>query len=114
MLLDESGKLITELDFRGTKLEYMDKLTAKELFLIISNTLRLVNRKERFTAKDIAPTCDWDKTLYQPIMSACNGDKKEASKLLSVVIKQALIMSPLIFRHESGEDQWDLVVYTKV
>jgi len=112
MLINKAGKLITDLDFRGTKMEYLDKLTAKELFLIISATLQTVNRKETFTAKDLVPS-NWEETIYEPISRAC-GDRAEASRLLSVVIKQALIMSPLIFRHDGGTDRWDLTVYTRV
>lgn len=112
MLIDKAGKIIVDLDFRGTKIGYLDKLTAKELFLIISDTLQIVNKKEKFTAKDLAPI-NWEKTIYEPILTAC-GDKKEASKLFSIIVKQALIMSPLPFRHEGSNEQWELTSYTRI
>ncbi|MCL2598864.1 MAG: hypothetical protein FWD76_03020 [Firmicutes bacterium] len=113
MLIDKNGKIIVELDFRGTKIGYLDALTAKELFLIIKDTLEAVNKRDNFIAKDLVPS-DWVGTNYEPILKACSGDKKEASKLLSIVVKQALIMSPLPFRHEAGEDQWDAVTFARV
>ena len=113
MLIDKTGKTITDLDFRGSKIEYLDKLTAKELFLIISTTLQTINKMERFTAKDVAPF-PWDKTVYLPILAACGNDKKEASKMMSIVVKQALIMSPLPFHHAGGESQWDSAEYTRI
>jgi len=113
MLIDKNGKIITELDFRGTKIEYLDKLTAKELFLMISATLQSVNKKDRFVAKDLIPS-DWDSSVYTPILLSVDGEKKEASKLLSIIVKQALIMSPLPFRHESGSDQWEATVFSRV
>ncbi|MDR0790981.1 MAG: hypothetical protein LBE47_00400 [Methanomassiliicoccaceae archaeon] len=112
MLLDKSGKLVKSLDFRGTKVEYLDKLTAKELFMIMTSAQQAVNLRERFKAKELAPL-DWDKTIYQPIRNVC-PDKKEADKLFGVVIKQALIMTPLLFRQveTSGWEQ-DGVTYVR-
>ena len=112
MLIDKTGKIITDLDFRGTKTEYLDKLKAREILQIISVALQTVNKIERFAAKDLVPA-NWEKSVYAPIFAVC-GDKKEASKLLSVIVKQALIMSPLPFRHEGSADQWDLTVYTRI
>lgn len=113
MLIDKSGKTITELNFRGTKIEYLDKLTAKELFLIISATLQTVNKMDNFVAKDILPD-KWEDSVYMPILTACENDKKNASRLLSIIVKQALIMSPLPFRHEAGDDQWEAVTFSRV
>ena len=111
MLLDKNEKLVKSLDFRGTKVEYLDKISAKELFLIITHAQQMVNMKERFKAKELAPK-DWEKTkVYKPILDACCTGKKitpeakaQADRLFGVVIKQALIMTPLLFRQESGDD----------
>ena len=107
MLIDKSGKLVTNLDFRGTKIEFLDKLTAKELFLLISTILQLVNRKESFTAKDLSPE-DWNGTIYHPLFEACGEKKSDAGRLFGSIVKQALIMTPLLFRQES-ESEWTSV-----
>ncbi|MCL2821751.1 MAG: hypothetical protein FWD86_00945 [Firmicutes bacterium] len=112
MLIDKTGKIVTDLDFRGTKIEYLDKLTAKELFHIISATLQTVNKKEKFTAKELTPV-SWEKTVYEPILTS-SSDKAAASKLLSIIVKQALIMSPLPFLVESGADQWEATTYIRI
>ena len=100
MLLNKKGQLVKHLDFRGTSIEYLDKLTAHELFLIIANAQQLVNLNSiRFKATELAPQ-DWSKTVFQPIMDACGGDRAMALRLFGVVIKQALIVSPLLFSQE--------------
>ena len=117
MLLNGAGRLVKKLDFRGTKIEYLDKVSAKELFLIMAAAEQLVNSKDNFKAKDLAPK-GWDGTAYEPIMTACKECVKEpdkvkqnAAKLFGVVIKQALIMSPLLFRQTSGE--WEGATYKR-
>jgi len=104
MLLDKSGKLVTDLDFRGTKIEFLDKLTAKELFLIVATIQQLVNKKEFFTANELAPE-NWEKTIYQPMYSACGNDKSSAGRLFGVIVKQALIMSPLLFSQDGDSSR---------
>lgn len=103
MLLNKRGELVKSLDFRGTSIDRLDRLTAHELFLIITNAQQLVNMNQRFKATDLAPR-DWKKTVYNPIMVACDNDKAMALRLFGVVIKQALIMSPLLFSQESDAD----------
>lgn len=120
MLLDKNGKLVKSLDFRGTKIEYLDKLSAKELLLIMTYAQQAVNLKEKFKAKDLAPK-NWSKTVYQPILAACTRGKKitdeeikEAGKLFGVVVKQALIMTPLLFRQiETSDFVQDGVTYVR-
>jgi len=112
MLLDKSGQLVKHLDFRGTKVEFLDKLTAKELFLIMSSAQQQVNLREHFKAKELAPK-DWTKTVYQPIKDAC-PTKEDADRLFGVVIKQALIMTPLLFRQVPTSDyEQDGVTYIR-
>ena len=111
MLLGKTGKLIKSLDFRGTKVEYLDKLSAKELFLIMTAAQQLVNMKEKFKAKDLAPK-NWKGTIYQPILDAC-GDKNYADRLFGVIIKQALIMTPLLFRQTGGDTDWEATTYVR-
>ena len=104
MLLNKKGYLVKTLDFRGTSIEKLDKLNAHQLFLIITNAQQLVNlNSKRFKATELAPT-DWSKTVYQPILDACAGDRALALRLFGVVIKQALIMSPLLFSQECEGD----------
>ena len=106
MILDKSGKLIKELDFRGTSLDSLSKISAKDILIITAAALDIVDKtgKEKFKASDLAPK-SLEKTAFQPILDSCNGDKKAASKLLGVIIKQALLMSPLLFIQEgSGND----------
>ena len=113
MLLDKSGKLVKSLDFRGTKVEFLDKITAKDLFMMIAKAQQMVNSKDGpFKARDLAPS-DWSKTVYQHILDCCDDDKMTAYRLFGVIIKQALIMTPLLFSTEGGEDQWDGTIYTK-
>jgi len=104
MLLDKNGNLVKSLDFRGTSIELLDKISARELFLIITNAQQLVNFTERFKATDLAPA-DWTKTVFEPILNVCEGDRGTALKLFGVVIKQALIMSPLLFSQEAGNER---------
>ncbi|MCL2846172.1 MAG: hypothetical protein FWE38_00610 [Firmicutes bacterium] len=111
MLLDKNGKLVKSLDFRGTSVERLDRLTARELFLIITNAQQQVNMTTRFKATDLAPH-DWTKTVYQPVMDACDGDRKMALRLFGVIIKQALITTPLLFSQE-GTDDYEATIYTK-
>ena len=112
MLLDKNGKLVKSLDFRGTKVEFLDKLTAKELFLIMTSAQQLVNLRERFKARELAPK-DWKKTVYQPIADACRNEE-DANRLFGVVIKQALIMTPLLFRQIKTSDyEQDGVTYIR-
>lgn len=111
MLLDKNGKLVKSLDFRGTSIERLDRLTARELFLIMTSAQQQVNLEQRFKATELAPS-DWAKTVYQPIMDACDGDRPMSLRLFGVVIKQALIMSPLLFSQE-GTDDWVATIYTK-
>jgi len=111
MLLDKNGKLVKSLDFRGTSIEKLDRLTAHELFLIITSAQQQVNYTQVFQAKELAPEC-WEGTVYAPILEVCEGDRQTALRLFGVVIKQALIMSPLLFSQSSGGD-WDAVTYYK-
>ena len=110
MLLDKSGKLVKSLDFRGTKIELLNKVNAPELFKIITSAQQLVNMKESFKAKELAPQ-SWNKAVYQPILDACEGDKKEADRLFGVVIKQALIMTPLLFSQVGADNEYEGVKY---
>jgi len=103
MLLDKNGKLVKGLDFRGTSIERLDRLSALELFLIMTSAQQQVNLSQRFKATELAPT-DWKSTVYQPIMDACDGDRMMALRLFGVVVKQALIMSPLLF--SQLDDDW--------
>ena len=111
MLLDKNGNLVKSLDFRGTSIEKLDRLTARELFLVITSAQQQVNMAGRFKATQVAPK-DWTGTVYQPILEACDGDRMMALRLFGVVIKQALIMSPLLFSQE-GSDDWDAAIYQK-
>ena len=112
MLLDKSGKLVKTLDFRGTKIEYLDKLTAKELFLIMTATQQAVNLRESFKAKELAPK-NWKGTVYEPIAHACKDEKGYADRLFGVIIKQALIMTPLLFRQVGGESDFEATTYVR-
>ena len=103
MLLDKNGKLVKSLDFRGTSIDRLDRVSARELFLIITSAQQQVNMGGRFKATELAPT-DWTKTVYQPIIDACDGDRAMALRLFGVVVKQALIMSPLLFSQEGTDD----------
>ena len=103
MLLDKKGKLVKSLDFRGTSIERLDRLTAREIFLMVASALQEVNLKEKFKAADLAPS-DWSKTAYLPIIAACDNDRTAALRLFGVIIKQALIMSPLLFSQENEGD----------
>jgi hypothetical protein len=80
--------------------------------MIMTSAQQEVNLRERFKAKELAPK-DWEATVYQPIRNV-SPDKKEADKLFGVVIKQALIMTPLLFRQveTSGWEQ-DGVTYVR-
>ena len=111
MLINKSGRLVKSLDFRGTKIEYLDRLSAKELLLIITSAQQSVNLMEKFKARELAPT-NWSGTVYQPIMDAASGDRAMALRLFGVVIKQALIMTPLLFT-QSSDDDWEAATYTK-
>lgn len=112
MVLDKSGKLIADLDFRGTKIEFLDKISAKDLLIINASVLQLVNRKETFKATDLAPKT-WDNTVYQSLYNACQ-DKAGALRLFGVIVKQALIMSPLLFRQEDSDSDWEATTYTRL
>jgi uncharacterized protein YqcC (DUF446 family) len=118
MLLNKTGKLIKKLDFRGTKIDYLDKVSAKELLLIMAAAQQLVNTRDGFKATDLLPK-DWSQTVYYPIMRTCIECDKEATKakananrLFGVVIKQALIMTPLLFR-QTSESEWEGAIYTR-
>ena len=112
MLLDKNGKLVKSLDFRGTKIELLNKITAPDLFKIITSAQQLVNMRESFKARDLEPK-ELNKTVYQPILDACEGDKKEAYRLFGVVIKQALIMTPLLFSQAGSGNDYEGVTYTR-
>ena len=113
MLLDKNGKLVKGLDFRGTSIERLDRLTARDLFLIITNAQQQVNNlTTKFKATDLAPK-DWEKTVYLPILTVCDGDRKMALRLFGVVIKQALIMTPLLFSQEGSADDFEGALYFK-
>jgi len=112
MLLNKNGELVKSLDFRGTKMDYLDKLSAKELLLIMTYAQQQVNLRERFKAKELTPK-EWKKTVYEPILTACKNDVNEAGRLVGVVIKQALIMTPLLFRQVGGEDEREGVTYVR-
>ena len=112
MLINKADKLVKKLDFRGTKIEYLDKVSSKELLVMICAMEQQVNMLEKFKATDLTPKegC-WSQTVYNPIMEACKQCVKEpekaktnANRLLGVVIKSALIMSPLLFRQTSEND----------
>ena len=112
MLLDKKGKLVKSLDFRGTSIELLDNLTAKELFRIMCSAQQEVNLKERFKATDLIPE-NWKGTVYEPIFTACaKGNRGNALRLMGVIIKQALIMTPLLFSQiDSGE--YEATTYVK-
>ena len=112
MLLDRSGKLVKGLDFRGTSIELLDKLTARELFLIMTSAQQEVNLQRNFKATELAPQ-DWSGTPYEPILTVCEGDRSTALRLFGVVIKQALIMTPLLFTQISNDDEWEGATYIK-
>ena len=120
MLLDKSGKLVKTLDFRGTKIEYLDKISAKDLFCIITAALEAVNIRERFKANELAPK-DWNKTPFEPILNACKDasgkvtveSKQHAQRLFGVIIKQALIMTPLLFRQRGAENDFEAILYVR-
>jgi len=101
MLLDKNGALVKRLDFRGTSFADLDKVNAEELFKIIAATQQAVNANEEFKVTDLIPK-DWKKSVYKPIYEACK-DKNHADRLLGVIIKQALIITPLLFRQIAGE-----------
>ena len=110
-MLLRNGELVKKLDFRGTSIELLDRLTARELFLIITSAQQQVNTTERFKATELAPA-DWSQTVYQPIMNVCDGDRAMALRLFGVVIKQALIMTPILFSQEGGDD-FEAAIYTR-
>jgi hypothetical protein len=111
MLISKNGELIKNIDFRGSKIALLDKLTAKQLFQIMAATQELVNMAHSFKAKDLTPK-DWKKTVFQPIWDVCE-DKKDADNLLGVVIKQVLIITPLLFRQLSGDSEFEGVTYQR-
>ena len=113
MILDKNNKLINSLDFRGTKLDFLQNLSAKDSIVIVAEILKLVSRKESFKARDLAPTT-WKGTSYEPLFKACNENLADAKKLFGVLVKQALIMTPLLFTQESAENDFDAVTYTRV
>ena len=111
MLLNKNGQLVKTLDFRGTSIELLDKLTAHQLFQIITSAQQLVNLNTEFKASDLAPA-DFSCTVFKPIIDVSNGDRSIALRLFGVAIKQALIMSPLLFRQEK-EGDWIAATYIK-
>jgi len=120
MLINKANKIVKKLDFRGTKIEYLDKVSSKDLLLIITAMEQQVNILEKFKATDLTPKegC-WSQTVYNPIMEACKQCEKEpdnaksnANRLLGVIIKSALIMSPLLFR-QSGENDFEGATYAR-
>jgi len=119
MLLNKVGKLVKKLDFRGTKIDYLDKVSAKELLLIMAAAEQMVNMKEKFKAKELAPK-DWSQTVYEPIMRAClqcskepDKAKQHANRLFGVIVKQALIMTPLLFRQMDSGSEWEGAIYVR-
>jgi len=113
MLLDTKGKLVKSLDFRGTSFDLLDQISARELFLMITYAQQSVNLREKFKAKELAPK-DWKKTPYQPIMVVCKNEKSQADRLFGVIIKQALIMTPLLFRQiETSDWEKDGITYIR-
>ena len=120
MLINKAGKIVKKLDFRGTKIEYLDRVSSKDLLLIITAMEQQVNILEKFKATDLTPKegC-WSQTVYNPIMEACKQCEKEpdkvkvnANRLLGVIIKSALIMSPLLFR-QTSEGDFDGATYAR-
>jgi len=105
MIIDKHGVLVKKLDFRGTSFEALDKVNAEELFKIIAAAQQAVNSHQEFKVTDLIPK-DGGGTVYQPIYDACE-DKAHADRLLGVVIKQALIITPLLFRQIPGETERD-------
>ncbi|MCL1945258.1 MAG: hypothetical protein FWF56_05610 [Firmicutes bacterium] len=120
MLLDKSGKLVKTLDFRGTKIEFLDKISAKDLFGVITAALEAVNIRERFKANELVPK-DWIKTPFEPILNACADEhgtinaesQKHARRLFGVIIKQALIMTPLLFRQKGSDNDFEAILYVR-
>ncbi|MCL2862321.1 MAG: hypothetical protein FWE22_07930 [Firmicutes bacterium] len=111
MLIDKNNFLTKKLDFRGTKVHFLDTLTARELLEIMAAAEMAVNMKDMFQAKDLAPQ-DWTKKgVFKPIYDACGQNEAEANRLFGVIIKQALIMSPLLFAQVSGE--WEASWYKR-
>jgi len=120
MLINKADKLVKKLDFRGTKIEYLDKVSSKDLLLIVTAMEQQVNVLEKFKATDLTPKegC-WSQTVYNPIMEACKQCVKEpdkaksnANRLLGVIIKSALIMSPLLFR-QTSEKEFEGATYAR-
>jgi len=110
MLLNKRGELVKTLDFRGTSIELLDKITAHQLFNIMTSAQQQVNLATRFTSTSLAPS-DFTCTVYKPILEVCGNDRALALRLFGVVIKQALIMSPLLF---SQENEGDFVAITYI
>ena len=87
------------------------KQSAKELLYIITSAEQQVNIAQHFRATDLAPKA-WEKSVYEPIFRAADGDRATALRLFGVIIKQALIMSPLLFSQESA-GEWEAATYFK-
>jgi hypothetical protein len=111
-MIFQKDKIINTLDFRGTKMQFLENLSARDLFTIIADVLQLVSRKETFKARDLAPK-KWEGTIYQPLFIACGESKTEANRLFGVIVKQALIMTPLLFKQDSADTDFDAVTYTR-
>ncbi|MDR1138595.1 MAG: hypothetical protein LBK70_01830 [Clostridiales bacterium] len=120
MLLDRAGKLVKTLDFRGTKIEFLDKISAKDLFLIITAALEVVNTRERFKANELVPK-SWVNTPFEPLLNACRDcegnlsadSQKDAKRLFGVIIKQALIITPLLFRQADSSASFEATLYVR-
>ena len=120
MLISKTGLIAKKLDFRGTKIEYLDKVSAKDLLHMFVATEQEINVRESFKVTDLIPKegC-WSETVYNPIMVVCNSCDKEADKarananrLLGVIIKSVLIASPLLFR-QTNENSFEGASYKR-
>jgi len=108
MLLDKSGKLVREIDLRGAKEELLDNLTGMDMLLIMAAINQIIGKLETFSTKELTPE-DWGDTVFEPIYDACQ-ERGEMTRLFGVIVKQAIIMSPLLYTQEG--DGWESV-YTR-
>ena len=116
MLLDKHGELIKNLDFRGTKIELLNTITAPDLFRLLAAAQQLVNRQTSFKARDLIPSANsTSKTatcIYRQIFTTTQN-KNDADRLFGVVIKQALIMTPLLFRQIGADNDFEGSTYVR-
>ena len=108
MLLDKHDKIVKTLDFRGTSFKELDNLNGEQIFKIVHTALQMVNSRctDEFKVTDLAPKNGWDGTVFEPMANACD-DKNHADRLFGVIIKQALIMTPILFKQTASPTEQD-------